>query len=794
VPLSSIFARVRLNCVCGANIEQHRLLKTSDGDADLSRQQVGRRAGEMTADLSSLSDFSRRAEQEGNGEIRFSPNFSAYVLPPDVVCLYSENRKVFLRGELYRAIVSRIGIGERREALVSALSGEFPAAKIEEALKRLTNRGFVVSENLIGRVAAGYWATHGLDVESATENLAKIGVRIEPFAAAGARELDAALHEFGVRVADQSPGLTVVLVDDYLDSRLADFNRERLAQKQDWLLVQPSGVFPLIGPIFSRGKSACWTCLADRMKWNRQIKAFLDRKEARCVAASPLNENVLARSAIGVAAIEIAKAVASDFHTDLRDHVVSLDLLASTIVRHHVPARPQCPSCGSMELRDPSRAPLPTRLRVGGTMVTTSRGYRSMAPAETVARFRKLVSPLTGAVSQLDRIKSGQPADASFVARYSFAPRPEVLDAPQARLIGESCGNGVTAEESEASALMQGIERYCGIFHGDEIRMTRRFADFPAGDAILPNDILLLSEAQYAQGSEGLGRFDASTEMEWSPVWSLRDERFKYLPTSLLYFFYRGLAAYNHHADSNGCAAGNTLAEAIVQGFLELVERDAYAIWWYNQSQRRQVDLDQFDDSYIRDLRYQLAETGRRLWVLDVTSDLAIPSFVAITHWMDEGRENIEFGSGAHFDARIALLRALTELNQFLSIGLMGGGKADKSSLDGTTPLRLQDHPFLTPSDEPPIRPASVAKFGGLDTREQVTACVSLAKRAGLDFLVLDQTRPDVEVPVVRVIVPGLRHFYRRFAPGRLYDVPVKLGLRERPLSEDELNPAHPHT
>jgi len=75
-----------------------------------------------------------------------------------------------------------------------------------------------------------------------------------------------------------------------------------------------------------------------------------------------------------------------------------------------------------------------------------------------------------------------------------------------------------------------------------------------------------------------------------------------------------------------------------------------------------------------------------------------------------------------------------------------------------------------------------------------VTACVGLAKRAGLDFLVLDQTRPDIEVPVVRVIVPGLRHFYRRFAPGRLYDVPVKLGLRDRPLPEHELNPLHPQT
>src|SRR5438128_5550103 len=122
--------------------------------------------------------------------------------------------------------------------------------------------------------------------------------------------------------------------------------------------------------------------------------------------------------------------------------------------------------------------------------------------------------------------------------------------------------------------------------------------------------------------------------MEWSPVWSLRDERFKYLPTSLLYFSYRDLAADQATADSNGCAAGNTLEAAIVQGFLELVERDAYAIWWYNRLQRAEVDLAQLDDSYIRDLQTQFAANGRRLWVLDVTSDLGIPTCVAIMHWI----------------------------------------------------------------------------------------------------------------------------------------------------------------
>ena len=47
---------------------------------------------------------------------------------------------------------------------------------------------------------------------------------------------------------------------------------------------------------------------------------------------------------------------------------------------------------------------------------------------------------------------------------------------------------------------MEAIERYSGIFQGDEIRTKRRFTDFPSGDAIPPNDVLLFSDAQYQRG------------------------------------------------------------------------------------------------------------------------------------------------------------------------------------------------------------------------------------------------------------------------------------------------------
>ncbi|HET7253680.1 MAG TPA: TOMM precursor leader peptide-binding protein, partial [Xanthobacteraceae bacterium] len=650
----------------------------------------GARAGLGTGDRGN-----RSTQRDSKDVPQFAPNFTVYVLPPDVVCLYSEDRKFFLHGALYCALASALGAGKSVAQLVRELGKDFPADKIREALKRLADRRFVVpAPRSSANHADAYWASLGLLPDDAKRNLQKCRVCIQSIDVKGAKELSAALKALGVRIVKGPADLTVTLVSDYLEPRLAELNRQHLSDRSRWLLVQPSGIFPLVGPVFSPGddqrKSACWSCLAERMTRNREVKAFLDRKQARRVAASPLAHGVFEQSAIQLAAVEIAKAIATDFRTDLRDHLISLDLLGSTIVRHYVAARPQCPVCGRKELRNPRRAPVPVEVGAGGKLVMTSGGYRAVSPGATVARFRKHVSPLTGVVSRLERIDADLPMNTNYLATHNFSARPETVDELKAGLNGGSFGKGSSAEQGEASALMEAIERYSGIFQGDEIRVMRRFTDFPPGDAILPNDVLLHSDAQVrrelaqANGPDEATpvptAFDPSAKIDWSPVWSLRDQRFKYLPTSLLYFFYRGPTGYQVHADSNGCAAGNTLEEAIVQGFLELVERDAYAIWWYNRLQRAEVDLGQFDDPYIRDLQTQFAATGRRLWLLDVTSDVGIPSFVTIAHWMQNSQEFIEFGSGAHFDARIAALRAMTELSQFLSIGLMGARNAARSS------------------------------------------------------------------------------------------------------------------
>src|SRR5499427_6498676 len=101
-----------------------------------------------------------------------------------------------------------------------------------------------------------------------------------------------------VRLAERSRDLTVTLVSDYLEGRLAELNQQHLSNQTPWLLVQPSGIFPLVGPVFRPGKSACWICLAERMKRNREVKAFLDRTRADCVEASPLSRDGFGGSGI----------------------------------------------------------------------------------------------------------------------------------------------------------------------------------------------------------------------------------------------------------------------------------------------------------------------------------------------------------------------------------------------------------------------------------------------------------------------------------------------------------------
>ncbi|HET7889042.1 MAG TPA: TOMM precursor leader peptide-binding protein, partial [Bradyrhizobium sp.] len=344
---------------------------------------------------------------------QFAPNFTVYVLPPDQVCLYSEDRKFFLHGELYCELATAIGKGGKSlQQLATEFGKRFPPEKVEQALKRLIERHYIVEASATSNtVQAAYWASLGLPPGMAEQNLANCRVRVEAIEVEGAKEFTKALADLGVQIVSGrgAADLTITLASDYLDDRLGALNNQRFSDGTVWLLAQPSGAFPLVGPVFNPGKGPCWTCLFDRMIRNREVKGFLDRVQAHAVSSSPLNRYPLGHGAIPFAALEIAKAIASGFRTDLNNHIISHDLLGSTTVRHYVAHRPQCPTCGSNELRNPSRKPVPIELGPGLKLTMTSGGFRSVSPRATVARFRKHVSPLTGVVKKLERIEADLP-------------------------------------------------------------------------------------------------------------------------------------------------------------------------------------------------------------------------------------------------------------------------------------------------------------------------------------------------------------------------------------------------
>src|SRR5258708_12475023 len=253
---------------------------------------------------------------DGNSVAQFAPNYSVYVLPPDAVCFYSEDRKFFLHGELFCIVADSIAAGKSFGQIVRALTKRFPADTVDQAIKRLIDRRYIVPKRQnSGDAAAGYWATLGIPLEMAEKSLRKCRLRVQSVDAKGAKQLGAALRKLGVRVVDPSAALTVVLANDHLEGQLEQLNRRHLSDRTPWLLVQSSGVFPLVGPVFSPGKGPCWTCLAERMKRNREVRAMLDRRQARRFAVSPLARDSLGGSGIELAAVEIAQAIASDFRT-----------------------------------------------------------------------------------------------------------------------------------------------------------------------------------------------------------------------------------------------------------------------------------------------------------------------------------------------------------------------------------------------------------------------------------------------------------------------------------------------
>jgi oxazoline/thiazoline synthase len=737
----------------------------------------------------------------------FRKSFRVEHVASEGAYFFSEAGQLTLAPGSVEAVAGLIDGRRSADDIASMLAGRLRPEEVHYALATMEQNRLVYDASVNGDGDLRLWNCMGANLRRVKDNLQRTSVRVSATPDLDTQALVDALEQLSVSVTDNGE-FQVMLARDYLHPEIAKSNRGAIKSGRPWMLVKPAGLAYWFGPVFRPGVTACWECLAHRLRAGRALESYFDSSGAgTSLAQSDWPFQLDLPRAGHLAALHVAKCVALGESPQLDGKIVTLDPFTLVTTTHIVTRRPQCPVCGEPAAR---RAAAPPRLENREIRKCVDNGHRASSTSETFARYQHHVSAISGLVTELTPMRAaGDGLTKLCLATHNFAVDSNSLRLIQSSLENRSCGKGMTDEQARTGALLEALERYSGVFQGDECRIRSSYRAL--GDrAIHPNACALYSDRQYARRDEWnkIGsqfsvvpnRFDEMADVDWTPVWSFGERDFKYLPTAYLYYGYptRDPEMADCWSDSNGNAAGNTLEEAILHGFFEIVERDAVAIWWYNRLSRPAVDLDSFDDPYIQRCVDTYSRIGRQLWALDLTNDFGIPVFVAISRRTQEAPEEITLGFGAQFDPHAALLRAISEMNQFLPAvsgpqgpdGARQYAYADQAAISWWKSASVENQPYLIPNRS--LRPRKAQEYGAYESYDQlvdVMNCVLTAQRMGMDTLVLDQTRPDVGVHVAKVIVPGARHFWARLAPGRLYDVPVQMGWLARRLREEELNP-----
>ncbi|MET8760352.1 TOMM precursor leader peptide-binding protein [Lentzea sp. NPDC004782] len=740
----------------------------------------------------------------GAQRIGFKRHLRPQIVRGEAVYLFGESGVTAIAGSHVESLATLLDGTRDLAALLRDAPTDLTADKVRRMLVRLAAAG------LIGRrgtedgsatteASLAYWDAAGVDPADAVTATTTSLVSVVAIGDIDRDSLVESLHRNGLTVTSGSGDLTVVACADYLAPDLRDVDAAHRAAGTPWLLVKPVGAQVCVGPFFTPGDGPCWRCLATRLSANRRAEAHV---RARCGQSGPAPRPVIGLPSLQATALDLASVEATKWLAGIRHEaqrsIWNYDSLTMKVTQHEVRRRPQCSGCGDPQIVA-RRAFEPVELTRRVKRSCEGGGHRSASPQEVLDTYRHLIGPLTGVVREIRRNERGPAFFNSFMSGSNVAAAGEGVEGLRSSLRADTGGKGVTPLDAQVGALCEAVERRSGTWFGEEARVSGSYASL-GNLAIHPGTVQQYHPRQFDDREAWNAAhsafqhvttpFDENEVMDWSPLWSLTERRHKLLPTGMLYF--GAPCPPSITSDSNGCAAGSSLEDALLQGLLELIERDSVAIWWYNRTPMPGVDLDSFHDAWIDECREVHAGLGRELWLLDVTADLGVPVMVALSRRTDGPRDDIMLGCGAHLDPRIAARRALTELNQCMPL-VCGQVQLDALDVDTRNWLehtRLDEQPWLAPDPAEPPRDVFHHGFQHRrDIADDIRAIQDTLEARGMELLVLDQTRPDIGLPVVRVVVPGLRHFWSRFAQGRLYDVPVQLGRLDRPRRYEELNP-----
>lgn len=690
------------------------------------------------------------------------------------IIYYNELHEVLIEGEPACLLADLLRNGPVDEDIFNQLIAlRHDAATLAKLLTELMNDDLIICHPAgLSAYAILQWASMGQSFSGVASRMetARVAVLSDGLDLTAMKEAMALL---GINICTEAPDLTVFLAQDWAAEAVEAQHGKMQASGKPWMLVAPLGQH-LSWAVFRSGKTACPQCLVSRRRRYRPVEQWV---------SSHLEAPVYGQGAyLSWPADLVARQVAlSVLHHLIHQPEKAGDAVLHQLVpgveqkqTHYIRRLASCPSCGKKE---------------GGMKLLSKDGIEKEP-------FSSLADPVTGVVTSLDRLSSiGRTDQHIWIANHPLSFRIETLDALRSQLHCHSTGKGSSEERARASAVYEAVERLSGVWRkGIKVR---HLCYQEAGEAAVhPNAVQLFSDDQFAHLLTWNREMpaplhvpmpiDPRAPIGWVEAINLTGSSKRLVPAAYAYYDAPDAGRAFCLAHSNGCAAGETRADAMLNGLYELIERDAVSIWWYNQIVRPCLDLKEIDDAYVLSVISSHERARRQVWVLDVTQDVGVPVFVALSRSKNAGQPDWLMGFGCHLDPLVALVRALAEMDQMAP---MIGSPYEMPRL-WTLPDGLPDRqlPYLFP--DPAVEAVIMDAYcPGPEATDPMEAILASLHRLGIDVLAIDQTDPDIGVPVMRILAPGLYHFWRRLGGKRLTEVPQKMGWASEEERSRLLNP-----
>ena len=203
------------------------------------------------------------------------------------------------------------------------------------------------------------------------------------------------------------------------------------------------------------------------------------------------------------------------------------------------------------------------------------------------------------------------------------------------------------------------------------------------------------------------------------------------------------------------------LEEAVFHGMMEVVERDAWSIFESKREQKPEINCENTDNEIIINILALFKEAGINVKLVDLTADIKITTVAAVSDdTILKDPALLTLGVGTHLDPEVAVIRALTEVAQSRATQIHGTREDTVRAVfmrkAGYQRMkRINSHWFG--ESERSIELNELKNASGKSFKEDIETSKKLLSKWGFeDILYVDLTRPEIEIPVVRVLIPGL--------------------------------------